>query len=423
MQDNKEQYHHPELADKGWSAMRDMLDKEMPVGRKRKRPVAIWWWSTIGLGVLLLIALQLSGYSLWNYFSPTLPKIEEKTPLEPALIPPVAEIHPTQKLDKATLPEAKTSDRSAARTTTPPTATSNASNFLILTPETVPLLATTTMAETITENTFQPLEPKLASAKTMPLLDDLPKIPLNALPEIPRAADFHASNPKKPWIWMHGVETGLFNQAWVNQGGWNIGAFAQVQKPHSRVYAKVGIRYSLSNAEFLVYQNQITGDSLVDQNNTDFPVSQNDIEAGYSSSEPGVLFTSLQPRHQIGIPIEIGYRLGKRWAVQAGIQANYLISSQRGRYFSEDLNASFVRTNKLFFYDSENEAISLHSANSAPRDSYRSFHLALSGGIAYHFQPKLRLSLQYRHGLTNLTPSAQFASRLKGLELMLSKGF
>jgi hypothetical protein len=47
------------LTDKGWQAMREVLDREMPVQRRR-RPV-FWWW----LGVLLLFPLLLTGGWLW----------------------------------------------------------------------------------------------------------------------------------------------------------------------------------------------------------------------------------------------------------------------------------------------------------------------------------------------------------------------
>lgn len=49
------------LTDKGWQAMREVLDREMPVQRRR-RPV-FWWW----LGVLLLLPLLLTGG--WHWYN------------------------------------------------------------------------------------------------------------------------------------------------------------------------------------------------------------------------------------------------------------------------------------------------------------------------------------------------------------------
>lgn len=429
MLDNKEKYHPTELADKGWSAMREMLDREMPVARKKRR-VAIWWWATIGLGIFLLIALQVAGYSFWSLLSPTPPAIQQEKPIEPAAIPPVAEKRPTQGATAQPLADASTleyptpNDQEAISRPLPHSTVPQQPIALTLpSQKTTPLFAENAAVrkDRDGQQVSQLSKQEIASAKLLHLAD-LPRIPIKPLDEKPLASDLSPSAPKKHWIFSTGLEAGIFHQAWLNQGGWNAGVFTQVQQAHSRFHAKAGIRYSQSSVEFLVQQIQITGDSLADQSNTDFPVTQDGIEAGYSADKPGVLFTSLQPRHQIGVPIEMGYRISKKWTVLAGLQANYLISSQRGRYFSEDLNAAFD-PDKAFFYDSVNGAISLRSGSPAPRDTYRSFHLALSGGIAYQINPKLSLSLQYRQGLTNLTPSGQYASRLKGLELMLSRRF
>lgn len=56
------------LADKGWQSMQELLDREMPVERKR-RPFG-WWW----LGLLLLPLAILGSRTWWQPASPQLTK-------------------------------------------------------------------------------------------------------------------------------------------------------------------------------------------------------------------------------------------------------------------------------------------------------------------------------------------------------------
>ncbi|MEM1218072.1 MAG: hypothetical protein AAGH79_04140 [Bacteroidota bacterium] len=53
----------PQWADAGWLQMQEILDREMPVERRRR--LGIWWWAAAGVLLLLLSAWWLHG-SAWN---------------------------------------------------------------------------------------------------------------------------------------------------------------------------------------------------------------------------------------------------------------------------------------------------------------------------------------------------------------------
>ena len=100
---------HNKTTDKGWAAMRAMLDKEMPIQKRKRR--AIWWWL-----LLLLPVLSWGGWSLWQT------EHAPKAPLNPELKTQPAPGLMAQKAQNTTVPDdfknTQTTQRTAQKATT-----------------------------------------------------------------------------------------------------------------------------------------------------------------------------------------------------------------------------------------------------------------------------------------------------------------
>ena len=337
--------------DKGWAAMRQLLDREMPVKSQRR---IIWWW----LGLLLL---PLAGYGGWNWLhSPTM---QPKS----ATTSPIAGISTDIKA-----PDAGSSFQIAEKTTIleAPEAKSNFKEFAL------PALRKTQFHHNNPEKSQPELISDwvninhLRSIPTSPL-DEVQKNQISVLPEFevspPLPLDIlsipsqvvHFQDDKqtptppiallqtikpvqnslsKPWAigatsaisterfsTINGFSTGItVDWSFARKWGLRTGAFYNIHTPHAkyRPVASVGSDYYTSRVDGnVIILNGTTGNEVVNLTGTNF----------YNDSLTGNVFIPVSRLQRIEIPISVFWQAAKPLKIFAGTSLSRTLSAKADR--------------------------------------------------------------------------------------------
>lgn len=342
--------------DKGWAAMRQLLDREMPVKNQRR---IIWWW----LGLLLL---PLAGYGglkwLGSANSPT-------TYPEAASIAPIARMETDPKVQDArsTVPS---SEKLAVIESQE---TKNAGSFKA---RNFPTFLKNQIQRSNSENSRALLNHELADnnhpgtttsaglseaqnmqISALPGEDKAPLLPLDLLSIAPQIIHFQANTqtpprpitllqpikpiqkaPFKPWSIgatsaisterfsaINGFSTGI-NVDWNFARKWGLrsGAFYNIHTPHAkyRPVASVGSDYYTSRVDGnVIILDSATGNEVVNLTGTNF----------YSDSLTGNVFIPVSRLQRIEIPISVFWQAAKPLKIFAGASISRTLSAKADR--------------------------------------------------------------------------------------------
>lgn len=339
--------------DKGWAAMRQLLDRELPVKNQRR---FIWWW----VGLLLL---PLAGYGGWNWLNS--PDIRpEATSFAPfasistdTKVPDArSSIQSPEKLAAVGTPETKNAaslknrDLTTLRKTQFPRSNSEKAQPTAISGYTEKDNPGSAIHSEMSE--VQELQiSALTGGDVSPALSlDLLSIPppvihfqnntQNALPSIALLQTIKPiqNTPFNRWAvgatsaisterfsTINGFSTGI-NLDWKFARKWGLrsGAFYNIHTPHAkyRPVASVGSDYYTSKVDGnVIILDVATGNEVVNMAGSNF----------YSDSLTGDVFIPVNRMQRIEIPIAVFWQAAKPLKIFAGASLSRTISTKADR--------------------------------------------------------------------------------------------
>ncbi len=374
MQD--EQFNY---VDRGWAAMKETLDREMPVERRRR---AIWWWFPVGIGALLLL-----GWAIWSI-----------TPMTKSPAPdPVAQTN--GRSSAANTPETTGSNtgvtgrNSGSGQSTAPEIPSRVALPVgdRTATEALPLLPSRTIALS-----YSVPQPRLLTDIDLTIHPDMlvPFAPVPSRfasltvkqPDSPASVlDFQARTPWQLWI-----------EAGTHHGGTNWLSGGQVgvllRKPLGKWQFQTGLSLGMRQ---LAYERGTEFVSL-SQSEQDSPVNP-DVGLGNPNNIEAPLPTDLSLlATQLRTQATLQRSLGEHWRLAFGVGASYWVDARRQWTYAP--GASFEPP------EESRDFVNQFSGSNGQRvteTTFRSFGLSALAGIEYQFNPRWAAGLDYHFGLTN----------------------
>jgi hypothetical protein len=384
MQDEQSKY-----IDQGWAAMKETLDREMPVERRRR---TIWWWFPVGIGALLLL-----GWALWNTTPGTKstgpdPVANASQKLAPAETPettdsflntPVQDSEPGIKATSDPIPAGPTdvnrrrsSDNAITFRSAFGTAPLLPSRSSFLSYDTPPPLLLADNYPTVRRDLFTPFDPS-ASAVVL-LTAKQPAVPASIL-------TFKNSTPWQLWVEV-GTHHGGTN--WLSGGQAGILFRKPLGKWQFQTGLSLGIRQlSYERGSGLVNLSQSEQDSQTDP----------DLGLGNPNNALAPLPTDLSLMGtQLRTQATLQRRFGDHLRVGLGVGASYWTNTRRQWTYSP--GSSFQPTQESRDFVNQ---FSGSSGQQVAETAFRSFGVSALSGVEYQINPRWAAGLDYHFGLTN----------------------
>jgi hypothetical protein len=422
--------------------MREMLDQEMPVDGKSRKPIVFWWYwmaaaavlvGAIGLFWLLppekpelgAMLVPLAGEQQLTAGNevpdtpaelapaatePALARMEE-TPLSPS------ENHrPSERQDREMTAMSGVDTQESGPlaeedlASAPEAATDIPDDLTTLSKE---VISSVEAAETLSENPVltnpQSPGPQLRAAFT---LDQLPKPLIAALDQKPLPLSrINGYNPKKPLLVPLEINAGLI--AGLNSGAIQGG----MTELRSGIYLHNAARWSFQTGIGLHLQREPfrisfkTSGSEVEADAAESPGPGNP-----TTSDPGQItdFYSLSKAVAtsdidlqtlyLDVPLLFDWQFSRHWSVSAGGRMSWLLSTVwKASRNDESLNFSGGAGFDLALSNSSRQyAIYPLGSNNVPTTLVLSdFYASGTLGLTYRPNTRWNLRLQYQHSLTN----------------------
>lgn len=433
MQDKYPQEFDEQFISQAWLNMKQLLDKEMPV-QQRRRPA---WWLWLLAGLLLLAVL--GGGAFYFYHGTKNPAPVDPAPQPTASLKQHSGADPaeTEKNSETSLAEQKGGDklhpdnqnREKAAVSRQPPAGPNSRRVPagLKVPPAPPLppppagyvpkqgeageLAAQTKAQQeatslLSDESTTPQQDKLTGPLAL-LPNDarfiLPLTPLEGstggLPLSP--------TPKRGLTLRMAAEGGAVFLGHTLTGGYGGGLALEAGSRRSRLYWRTGAFFrsyrpdAASGARAIRLENSFTKEPLPD---------------GSLVNSTSLLYTSTKVTNArfIQFPLLAGFRWKPRLALEAGLQAGFLLSAESASAWSlDDQNASSGGSQpprpEIFGYAPENNSSIVNSTS-----------LDVIAGLAYYPVARISLRLSYQHGLSDILAGRRDEAFLRGANLSLA---
>lgn len=416
MKDNYEWESDPSFEDQAWGKMQELLDKELPVERKRRRK-GLWL-----LPLLLLIGISIGGITMWYYLknqTPTLghfpiDELEKglhTLPLEDITISTKNEVIKTENNNvlksntKSTQiistsifnQKTKNSDNQKSNKniiTTPSSTKQQKSSIIPLVIDSTiqallePIPAKTdkktvaAITPSITDNTQEVLES--LSNKNIPLLN----IPKHAI----SSSSITSSTTQHSFHW--GLVAGVTTNQNIEWQGFFTGMQIGYQfKPRWSIHS--GLQYAQQYIYDLSYEIVVPPIVLSDPEITD----EDDIGtsdpssngAGFTEAvvQDTTLYSSIpQQKHDfIALPINLQYQFAPRWSVNVGTQLVYRLGAINNR-----LQDSPITTPDIEFSNSVYD----YNALKVNTPKLQKWQIQPTVGLSWNANSNLVFQLQYK---------------------------
>ena len=402
------------LADRGWNAMREMLDKQMP---QRKRRPLIWLWFLLGAGCLG------AGYAL-VWMNPGPEKLQK--PLPQASVEQIekagkAEIRPAEMVIKEERP-AKADRFEAAAVTAPKNAhaqserrttagidsgTTQAAvrdNSTAINSEEGPGQATATPGNDVIAGAAEIQTAPAAVERLNPFASLTTGItPLEMAP----AAYSPEIKPVRTPNHHFGLEAGALLNTGTGLAGFTLAATWQktLRSGNWRLYAGLGMRkqaiplsLARNGQEKLAFAQADSNGSVSPGNlYSNFDTFTLDQAASVSASQY-VLGIIAQSNARINAFYLDGYftagrKLSSRWTAESGLKVGLLLPSNWEALPDENEALQYANTRILAASSSSGGVSSQVLSN---------LDIALLVGVRYAFSPRTDLGLQYQYGVNDL---------------------
>lgn len=421
--------------DEAWADMKQLLDQEMPVKKKKRRFLWIWLFP-IGL-----IAGLSSQY--WGKGADT--PVSSFPISKNQMTQPVASLDkPTEKTEAPVLNTKTTTDK-VVKSITP---------------------ADPLLQETKTPKTINPVKPenkhpkeaivpdasKPQSLEKKPLqenskingtIDDKPKsqlqqaaipneppndnstvianetldfpkrmtLPADLLPGLDFSPEYTSPvltvpQPKLPSKrWSFGVFGGY---VFSNNTSWQAGLLSEVRLTprwalqaglsYTKLYIGDQQEQSFQNDLGLSLENDVEIPETADPGqNSPIGMEEEETQGATGGATPpqetvsSTLF-EIKNGHYLSLSLSAQYRLSPRWSLQSGVQGNYLLGYS---YTLNGQSAYSTNTGALAAQESRNFTQPLNL------DQLNTFQYSIFGGIGFHINNRLRVFGHYYHGLNH----------------------
>jgi len=372
--------------DQGWAAMKETLDREMPVERRRR---AIWWWFPVGIGALLLL-----GWAVWT----RTPAAKTNHPDPVAQTDDRSQVMETPKPTKSGTGLPQKNSESGEQPSPPiPSTSTAASSAADLTnvdrpfTEELPFLPSRTSALS-----YAVPQPQLVSDIDLTIRRDLP-VPLAHVPaKFASLAAKQSDTPvavlhfkaRTPWqLW---AEAGTHHEGthWLSGGQGGI----LLRKPIGKWQFQTGLSLGMRQ---LAYER---GTEFVSfsQSEQDSPTNP-DVGLGNPNNVQASLPADLSLlATQLRLQASLQRTFGDHWRAGLGIGASYWVDARRQWTYAP--GATFEPTQE------SRDFVNQFSGSNGQRvteTAFRSFGLSASAGVEYQFGPRWAAGLDYNFGLTN----------------------
>ena len=371
--------------DQGWAAMKETLDREMPVERRRR---AIWWWLPVGIGALLLL-----GWAIWNMIPVTKstgpdPVANSLEQLAPAETPEIAESFsdPSAEdsgtdLNATAIPESV--KPAVVDQELPPDNTQTYRSVLgalPLLPSRLPYLSyEAPQLPQLTDMNEDPLTPFAPLTTNSVLLAGPQREAPNAV------LSFKNRRPWEQWI-----------EAGTHHGGtnWLSGGQAGIllRKPLGKWQFQTGLSLGIGQLAYergsgLLNLSQSEQDNQVDP----------DVRLGNPTNVQAPLPADLLLlATQLRTQATIQRIFGSHWRIGLGVGVSYWVDTRRQWTYEPGNTFEATQENREFL-----NQFSGNNGQQVAETAFRSFGLSALGGVEYQFGPRWAAGLDYNFGLTN----------------------
>lgn len=407
----KEEVHiNEEFLDQSWANMSDILDKEMPVKRSKKR--AFWIWLS-GLAALVLLGITYANAPNSGHLNAF--PINTKTPIK--------KVENQVKIANNQFVELKKEDpqyfsiSSKKKSSDTPIVTKTVKNLTFTSPSESTTSASDSEAgilnkkintPTILNNNAAKIMSPISNRKTLPNFNPLDKANIDFLAIKSQPITFPTYSTKNRGNWRLGVYSGIL---YPKLGSFSTGFYLQ-KKLINRWSLYLGLGYGQRKRTLNANQSGNNLDAVEsfpppttedDDMSTSISTIPDPNNNGMSStSDPQFDLTtsiSLQKFHYIEFPVLVQYKLNNRWSLELGGQLSRLFGIN---YRNNDIEESAYSSDVNLF----SNAFDTRSASAAL--NYRkltSWEIAALGGINYQLSPKLQVYSSYHFGLNNYLTS------------------
>lgn len=344
--------------DRGWSAMRDLLDREMPAPERRRRRWPFWFWLAALPGLLIG-----SGLAVWGTFSETadapVPTVQ---PTRPAPTAPVAEAA-KPAIDKHN--EANTNEQSESKNTAQiarsrtPVTESQPSQHIGNQRETTRYAFSTTafsagssepsMTVAAVQNPLveQPISPSVQAIENtaQTLAAPLATLP-TALAFLPKKEGqqlvieniAHPIEPvlaccEQPKKWAFGGTVAARSEQIPNPTGFHAGAVADWRFA-KRFGLRTGLNYSFSRIsdESTATGVQVDAETYLDVTGDSSFVKSIASSPSTDYDPAEAVFVPVTRLHRLEVPLLFWAQPFQKWRAYAGITVGRLLRASAGDY-------------------------------------------------------------------------------------------
>ena len=389
-----------QFADRAWSDMSKLLDREMPVQQERKRRLLAWWWVFTGL---VLGSVAFAGFLAWRaktppHTAPALPvatATKQADPLPPVLpsgsvVPPVAANAPETKLGQVdpTPPQPRVARDPWAGGRGSGTAASvlPAASVAQATPRVGVEALPSTTALPVAGNVQVPIAEPMPTPD-LALLESTPGLPLPKEAKIPRLRKLDQA-----------VFVGAMFDPLSHGSGLQAGFLASKRLKNSRLSIESGLAYAFVQQPLAI---NIGSDYRFNAGSANIGIDFKLADESFANADIYQVETNIVRvlnMHYLRMPLHLAYRLNDHWSAQAGLQASALLTV-----------ASNIASGGLLSSQAEDEALSVYDPSEPSADktvdlatTVSSFDLAATVGFGYRLHQRLGLSVQYSHGMVDL---------------------
>lgn len=429
MQDNNPKEFDEQFIDQAWLEMKQLLDKEMPVQPKRR--VAGWLWLLAGL--LLLFMLAGSGYCLFrssdnpepaaslSYPNASLDnnnraETQGKNKGLPSEPEAGSRIHKTSHGSKPNVAPLKSSGKNASQ--------KGLSSPSLFTPPLQPDEGDKEDWKGSGSQVFEKVNARdntvdARNKKAAPSAEQKPWVILPALPSEqisclspPAEEEWPEGLPgpilsRRPGMLRLAVEGGAFFLGRSVPDGLSAGLALEARPPGKRFYWRAG-------AFLRWYEHELNpaGNELLLENS--FSKDPQPDGSFVNRASKLVAGATINNSRYIQFPLLAGYQWKPRLAVEAGIQAGFLLNSDATSKW-ELVNEASSPGNP----GSENNTI-YQFKKGARSYNLNGTSLDAVAALAFRSSGRSSLRLSYQYGLTDILSSPRDKAYLRGLQLSLA---
>lgn len=430
MQDNRNANMEEQMADRGWEAMRLLLDKEMPVAApaEKRRPIVLFWLaaaSLAGIGLFTALwGLKYSGHespmaAFEQQVNPGVGYSDQKVNCQEGITTDIARV---EKVDATTSIDDEATYEAIRllpslfsikpihiqQNNTPQLQTPNLENSgftkeqpSFATKETVEISATASAGrdQNIVDYLQQPIG-----------VLDVPTAALDKLPsKIKTPSPWMPSSLGMDLSMLSGNLTGIDGFAVGVRANYPIGRNLAIETGSSYRFQRQAIDINFNPNAFApsdsydaytIVSNQLDVNTVAESIQ---PISNN--QSDYAS------LSTVIKGHFIDVPVVLAYQLSPRWKLEAGPQFSYLAGAYQGSRSNaaneDSLGGSFAGESRK----AGSNWYSLSSEQRLESFYFNRLDVGFSGGISYRPAQWLGLRAQVHQGLVDMIKSPNYHLR------------